>query len=262
MKRIFKKNQIVLTLLAVMIAVAGYLNYIGKEAGTQDGVAAGLTDISEEDILAENQAASAAMENASADPSQIGEAVFTSGTTNVAEFITEVNLNKEQTRAKNKETLLSIVNSDAVSEKQKQEAIDTMVQMTGIAEMENAAETVLKTKGFENAVVSITDGMVDVVLGRTSITDAERAQIEDVVKRKTDIGVENMTISLMNEADPSLDTAAGHIGKSDGKACLRMWRVRTAMAEAARQKQRIHRRKPRRRARKRTDNESQWRCFG
>lgn len=126
MKRIFKKNQIVLTLLAVMIAVAGYLNYIGKEAGTQDGVAAGLTDISEEDILAENQAASAAMENASADPSQIGEAVFTSGTTNVAEFITEVNLNKEQTRAKNKETLLSIVNSDAVSEKQKQEAIDTM----------------------------------------------------------------------------------------------------------------------------------------
>ena len=205
MKRIFKKNQIVLTLLAVMIAVAGYLNYIGKEAGTQDGVAAGLTDISEEDILAENQAASAAMENASADPSQIGEAVFTSGTTNVA----EVNLNKEQTRAKNKETLLSIVNSDAVSEKQKQEAIDTMVQMTGIAEMENAAETVLKTKGFENAVVSITDGMVDVVLGRTSITDAERAQIEDVVKRKTDIGVENMTISLMNEADPSLDTAAG-----------------------------------------------------
>lgn len=209
MKRIFKKNQIVLTLLAVMIAVAGYLNYIGKEAGTQDGVAAGLTDISEEDILAENQAASAAMENASADPSQIGEAVFTSGTTNVAEFITEVNLNKEQTRAKNKETLLSIVNSDAVSEKQKQEAIDTMVQMTGIAEMENAAETVLKTKGFENAVVSIADGMVDVVLGRTSITDAERAQIEDVVKRKTDIGVENMTISLMNEADPSLDTAAG-----------------------------------------------------
>ena len=84
-----------------------------------------------------------------------------------------------------------------------------MVQMTGIAEMENAAETVLKTKGFENAVVSITDGMVDVVLGRTSITDAERAQIEDVVKRKTDIGVENMTISLMNEADPSLDTVAG-----------------------------------------------------
>ena len=77
---------------------------------------------------------------------------------------------------------MSIVNSDAVSEKQKQEAIDTMVQMTGIAEMENAAETVLKTKGFENAVVSITDGMVDVVLGRTFITDAERAQIEDVVK--------------------------------------------------------------------------------
>ena len=29
MKRIFKKNQIMITALAVMIAVAGYLNYSG-----------------------------------------------------------------------------------------------------------------------------------------------------------------------------------------------------------------------------------------
>lgn len=213
MKRVFKKNQIVLTLLAVMIAIAGYLNYIGKEADSQNGIAAGLTDISEEDILAENQAASAAMENASGseDASKVGEAVFTSGTS-VTEFITEVNLDKEQTRAKNKETLLSIVNSDAVSEEQKKEAIDTMVQMTGIAEMENAAETVLKTKGFENAVVSITDGTVDVVLGQTEITDAQRAQIEDVVTRKTEIGVENMTISLMN-APSSAEASSGNLSE-------------------------------------------------
>ena len=33
MKRIFKKNQIVIAALAVMIAVAGYLNYSGKIFG-------------------------------------------------------------------------------------------------------------------------------------------------------------------------------------------------------------------------------------
>ena len=35
MKRIFKKNQIMISALAVMIAVAGYLNYSGKLFGKQ-----------------------------------------------------------------------------------------------------------------------------------------------------------------------------------------------------------------------------------
>ena len=84
MKRIVKKNQIVLTLLAVMIAVAGYLSYAGKfsfpgsekqvqadgkTAGETEGetVAAGLLEISDEDILAENQALSEAEGNTLAD---------------------------------------------------------------------------------------------------------------------------------------------------------------------------------------------------
>lgn len=33
MKNIFKKNQIIITALAVMIAVAGYLNYSGSKLG-------------------------------------------------------------------------------------------------------------------------------------------------------------------------------------------------------------------------------------
>lgn len=205
MKRVFKKNQIVLTLLAVMIAVAGYLNYIGREdTGQVD--AAGLTDISEEDILLENQAVGAASEETaesgetSESQAEPGEAVFTSGNT-VSDFISEASLNKEQVRARNKEALLEIVNNENISAEQKQEAIDTMVSMTTIAEKENAAETLLKSKGFEETVVSITDGSVDVVVGRTELSDAERAQIEDVVKRKTDIPVENITISLMTSGE-------------------------------------------------------------
>jgi len=198
LKRVFKKNQIVLTLLAVMIAVAGYLNYIGRESVPKADANTTITDISEQDVMAENQSATANGENGDNESkAQPGEAVFTSGT-NVVEFMTEVSLNKEQTRARNKETLLEIVNNEVVSEEQKQHAIDTMVQMTTIAEKENATETLLKTKGFENAVVSITDGSVDVVIGKTSLTDAERAQIEDIVKRKTDVGVEQITLSLMN----------------------------------------------------------------
>ena len=60
MKRLFRRNQIIITTLAVMIAAAGYLNYAGKKdlANGNRVYEAGAMDISDEDILAENQAAS------------------------------------------------------------------------------------------------------------------------------------------------------------------------------------------------------------
>ena len=57
MKKLFRRNQIIITTLAIMIAAAGYLNYAGKqELVSGDQVfEAGMMDISDEDILAENQ---------------------------------------------------------------------------------------------------------------------------------------------------------------------------------------------------------------
>ena len=57
MKRIFRRNQIIITTLAVMIAAAGYLNYSSKkEVAGAEVYEAGMMDISDSDILAENQA--------------------------------------------------------------------------------------------------------------------------------------------------------------------------------------------------------------
>ena len=104
---------------------------------------------------------------------------------------------KEQVRAKNKETLMEIINNVNISEEQKQEAVDGMIALTDIAEKETAAEILLEAKGFEDVVVSITDGMVDVVVNTVDLTEAQRAQIEDIVIRKTGIEAENIVISTI-----------------------------------------------------------------
>jgi len=123
------------------------------------------------------------------------EAVLT-GTSGV-EVLSAARLSKEQTRARNKETLLEIINSTELSDAQKQEAVDSMVRMTDIAEKEAAAEVLLQAKGFQEAVVSINGDAVDVVINAAELSDAQRAQIEDVVKRKTDIAAENIVISTI-----------------------------------------------------------------
>ena len=124
-----------------------------------------------------------------------GEAVFTSATS--LDALSGARLLKEQTRARNKETLLEIINNVNISEEQKQEAVDNMIALTDVAEKETAAEILLESKGFEDVVVSITEDSVDVVVNAAELTEAQRAQIEDIVIRKTGISPDAIVISTL-----------------------------------------------------------------
>lgn len=233
MKKGWKKNQIIITALALMIAVAGYVSYTRSniDNSVQTDTAMEFTEdsyeISDEPIVEgeiftdtgdgidtalSTENASAGAEGTVADASSgetvnagadaqaageenPGEAVLTSSTISNVDFAAEMKLNREQVRAKNKETLLGIVNSANLTDEQKQSAVDQMIALTDIAEREAAAEMLLEAKGFTDVVVSITNDGVDVVLNMGDVTDAKRAQIEDIVKRKTNISAENIIIT-------------------------------------------------------------------
>lgn len=246
MKNLVKKNQLMITALAIMIAIAGYLQFAGTNleeeyltvndtdavnavgsngvitenytAGELENAAEvdGLLDLSEEDLLSAglteieslDSDVDVIMEDYLEDGMQVasvtpeedeipGEAVLTS-TTGVA-VLSDAKLLKEQTRAKNKETLMQIIGSDGLSDEQKQDAVNSMVEMTEIAEKESAAEILLEAKGFSDVVVSIADDAVDVVVNVVELSDVQRAQIEDIVKRKTGISAENIIISTVVE---------------------------------------------------------------
>ena len=240
-----KKNQIMITALAIMLAVAGYLNFAGKQVTeeeimtvdsdtvvsdeadmfvedttvteTADTDVAALFEISDEDVL--DSSSYSDIESLDADVSEVaedyleegmaenveeaaptdsevpGEAVFTSSTG--MNSLSGAKLLKEQTRAKNKETLMEIINNANITETQKQEAVDNMIAITDIAEKETAAEILLESKGFSDVVVSINDTGVDVVVNAAELSEAQRAQIEDIITRKTGAAPETIIISPM-----------------------------------------------------------------
>lgn len=208
MKTSFKKNQLIITALAVMIAIAGYLKYSDSMIDSEQMTATSapvdellVTDEIEMDISAEDIYASTGIteeltgESAEVSENAPGEAVLTSGEMTGYSFASEAKLRRDQTRTKNTESLLEIINSDVVSEAQKQAAIDQMLDLTDISERETSAETLLSAKGFEDVVVSISDTKVDVVINQSEISDVQRAQIEDVITRKTGIPPENIVIT-------------------------------------------------------------------
>ena len=57
----------------------------------------------------------------------------------------------------------------------------------------------LEAKGFDNVIVNLTGETADVVVPQADLSDAKRAQIEDIVKRKTGIAPENIVITPLNE---------------------------------------------------------------
>ena len=71
-------------------------------------------------------------------------------------MVAEAKVTREQVRAKNKEDLLSIIDNQNLSDEQKQDAVNQMVQMTDLAEKEPQLRTLLASKGFDEAVVSLT----------------------------------------------------------------------------------------------------------
>ena len=133
MKKVFKKNQIVIAVLAVMIAAAGYLNYSGKIFGSKNKTAETgsemankeLLDISDQDTGGDSSLQTADNDQVDGNP---GEAVLTNGS--VSALVAQAKVNREQVRAKNKETLQAIIDNADIAEDQKADAVAQMVEMT------------------------------------------------------------------------------------------------------------------------------------
>lgn len=219
MKKLLRKNQIIITALVVMVALAGYLSLTDEEdlavgvLNQSEQAAGGEGKDAAENVAAENGTGSAVQDDTVADISDedvaaeekksdnevsskenAGEAVLVSNTV-TNDYFEAAKLSREQTRAKNKETLLELVNSNTASEAQKEKAMNEIVAMTAINEKETATENLLAAKGFQDVVVTIVDDSVDVIVNAESLKEQQIAQIEDVVKRKLECASDKIVIS-------------------------------------------------------------------
>lgn len=249
MKKIIGKNQLIITALAIMIVVAGYLNFTGQEISTSGLVASqnkenmnaakervkaeqkkaeavskeekkakklakkkgvetsakaqkeAKTDISAEDEVAGDYTVNDEGEVV-ATKEEPGKAVMVSNHLS-SDYFSAAKLSREQSRAKNKATLMEIINNKELSKGEKKVAVKEVALLTRNAEAENAAELMLEAKGFTDAVVSISDKKADVVINANKLSSQEMVQIQDIVKRKANIKAENIVITPVSVKENS-----------------------------------------------------------
>lgn len=270
MRKIFGKNQVVITALALMIAVAGYLSitqensktkpidsasiteendtyqlsesgdYIvspeivendtagktsdttatDKDAGLSEDVAdAGNTGVADNAADAKDQTdtGNTVDTNNTADTNKVtdanntattsdgkvietaesekaGEAVLVSGTIG-SKYFDQAKLSREQTRSKNKEILMELVNNQMATESQRDKAVSEVIELTENSEKETAAEAMLEAKGYGDCIVNIVDENCDVIVNAGNLNETDIAKIQDIIMRKTNIKADNIVIT-------------------------------------------------------------------
>ena len=230
-----KRNQVIITALVIMVAVAGYLNYVDSNSPSNEIL---LNDEGEVAALVPNDSlpANANIDNniepevgialtsdeqenkknnkekknnedkkednknktQKTDASDPGKAVFVNKTVDSSYFV-QAKLEREQARAKEKEILDEMINNTNLDESKRGECADEKIQIQKRIEKETAAESMIESKGFSEVYVRMDDNTVDVVVNKETLSEAEIAQIEDIVKRKTGLEPNKIRISTIKK---------------------------------------------------------------
>ena len=103
---------------------------------------------------------------------------------------------RERVRTQELTSIDSIINNENTDTQTLAEAQKMKLELTDTMEKELLIEGLLKAKGFEDAVITISDTAVNVIVKQKDLTKQQVAQVLEIVLREAgDISAENVKIS-------------------------------------------------------------------
>lgn len=210
--KLFKKNQVIIYVIALMLVAAGYLNYTANgntnsiipTSGTEEELEkmANIGDaqlVSSNDIVNEavnnttNNTENAKTENTSSNA--VTTSSTTTKTTNNSDYFKTSKLERDTMYSQMIETYEKVLNSDNSLETQKQSATDEIKKINDTKNSIMICENLIQTKGFENSVVFVNGESVSVIIEASELSKEQVAQIQNIISREMNAKAENIHIS-------------------------------------------------------------------
>lgn len=190
---VFKRKQIIVLSLVLMIIVAGYLQYSYRRsstatAGKNEGKLGEAVYVSEnEDGLESN------VSNEKAAAQKIAPASKAANN-----FFAQSKMDKESALSSSKEALEKISKDANASKETKAEAYDKMMALIENSKREANIETLIKKIGFSDVIVLFgEDGSVDIIVKTPSLSPSQVAQITDITSRQAKVALDMVHIKSM-----------------------------------------------------------------
>lgn len=227
--KFFKKNQVIISVIALMLMAAGYLNFTNNgsdfnktaETGslidseqmaaigdaqlvsTKPAEANEIKDeslnVTVENIIKneiDSNEDSNKDNNKEADNKQENNTIETnSKTVTTSEYFTESRLEREKMYSQMIETYQKILEKSGISESQKSTA---QSEIKKINEQKNAimiTENLIKNKGFEELIIFVNNASINVIIKSKKLEAEQIAQVQNIITRELNSKIENIHIS-------------------------------------------------------------------
>lgn len=206
--KLFKKNQVIIYVIALMLVVAGYLNFtadnnlnsavltssseeeLDKMANIGDAQLVSSNVVSEENSTQKN------ISNANTETNTNNTIVTSSSSlNNDNEYFSKSKLERDTMYSQQLETYENILNSSNSLETQKQSATEEIKKINDIKNGIMICENLIKTKGFEDVVIFVNGDSVNVIVKDEQLAAEKVAQIQNIISRELNAKVENIHIS-------------------------------------------------------------------
>ena len=173
MMMVFKRKQLVVAVLAVLVGVAGYINISRERIVT-----------TEEDALETGT-------------DYLGQAqLVESGS--VADYFAQARIDREAGRSRSIETFNSLISNEDADPETRETAQQEVLVLAQNTETETSIENLIRAKGFADAVCYINNGSANVVVKADSIDSSDVAVISEIVTEQSGIPSEKIKIVELN----------------------------------------------------------------
>ena len=219
--KFFKKNQILIYVIALMLVAAGYLNYTSTEhdpnsiiqTTTDAEQLAGTKNIGDAQLVSSNITTNTAENTSTIENTKTSEDTATNETSNTLDtentsnavttssktkddYFTKSKLERETMYSQMLETYEKVLNGINSLETQKQSASEEIKKINDTKNSIMICENLIATKGFENCVIFVNGESVSVIIGAEEITPEEMAQLQNILSRELNAKIENIHIAL------------------------------------------------------------------
>ncbi|MEF2932081.1 MAG: SpoIIIAH-like family protein [Clostridia bacterium] len=208
MKMILKKNQVIISVIAIMLIAAGYMNYTANNKQTLQTAAlkdsekygdlGDATLVSANAVFENVEETGSLVENTPENTETVTENTVSETSVPAVsdnQYFAESKLEREKMYSQMLESYQKIINNSQISDTQKEISQNEIKKINDTKNAIMISENLLKNKGFEDLIIFVNGDSISVVIKAKELTQEQIAQVQNIIVRELKADIENIHIS-------------------------------------------------------------------
>ncbi len=201
--KILKRNQIIVTVIALMLVAAGYLNFANQNRENNLIPTSSVADsemmagIGDAQLVNANEVSQNNVEGDTNQENRVNEVKNTniSEQTQEDSYFDETRLEREKMYSQMLENYQKILETNNLSSDEKKNAQEEIKEINNEKNAIMIAENLVKTKGFKDIIIFKNNGNVTAIIKADKLEEKEISQIQNIITRELNVSINKINIS-------------------------------------------------------------------